>query len=62
MTTYDRSELIDRAVDNLQHTLIEELIIVSLVIMIFLWHFPSAIVPIITIPDHGDIWPSFRCK
>jgi len=48
--TYDRSELIDRAVDNLKHTLIEELIIVSLVILIFLWHFPSAIIPIITIP------------
>jgi Cu(I)/Ag(I) efflux system membrane protein CusA/SilA len=47
---YDRSELIDRSVDNLEHTLIEELIIVSLVIMIFLWHFPSAIIPIITIP------------
>ena len=48
--TYDRSELIDRAVDNLRHTLIEELIIVSLVIMIFLWDLRSAIVPIITIP------------
>ena len=47
---YDRSELIDRAVDNLKHTLIEELIIVSLVILIFLWHFPSALIPIITIP------------
>jgi len=47
---YDRSELIERAVDNLKHTLMEELIIVSLVIMIFLWHFPSAIIPIITIP------------
>jgi Cu(I)/Ag(I) efflux system membrane protein CusA/SilA len=50
VTTYDRSELIDRSVDNLKHTLIEELIIVSLVIMIFLWHFPSAFIPIITIP------------
>ncbi len=48
--TYDRSELIDRSVDNLKHTLLEELIIVSLVILIFLWHFPSAIIPIITIP------------
>jgi Cu(I)/Ag(I) efflux system membrane protein CusA/SilA len=47
---YDRSELIDRAVKNLVHTLIEELIIVSLVILIFLWHFPSASIPIITIP------------
>jgi Cu(I)/Ag(I) efflux system membrane protein CusA/SilA len=50
VTTYDRSELIDRAVDNLRHTLIEELVIVSLVIMIFLWDLRSAIVPIITIP------------
>ena len=48
--TYDRSDLIDRSVDNLKHTLMEELIIVSLVILIFLWHFPSAIIPIITIP------------
>ena len=50
VTTYDRSELIDNAIDNLRHTLIEEIIIVSLVIMVFLWHFPSAIIPIITIP------------
>jgi Cu(I)/Ag(I) efflux system membrane protein CusA/SilA len=50
VTTYDRSDLIDRSVHNLKHTLIEELIIISLVILIFLWHFPSAIIPIITIP------------
>ncbi len=48
--TYDRGELIERAIENLQDTLIEELIIVSIVIMIFLWHIPSALVPIITIP------------
>ncbi len=48
--TYDRSQLIDRSIDNLKHTLIEELIIVSLIILIFLWHFPSAAIPIITIP------------
>ena len=48
--TYDRSELIDRAVDNLRHTLIEELVIVSLVILVFLWHLRSAVVPIIVIP------------
>src|ERR1700722_17262193 len=47
---YDRSDLIDRSIDTLRHTLIEELIIVSLVILIFLWHVPSAIIPIITIP------------
>ena len=50
VTTYDRSDLIDRSIDNLKHTLIEELIIVSLVILIFLWHFPSAIIPITAIP------------
>ncbi|HVJ07252.1 MAG TPA: CusA/CzcA family heavy metal efflux RND transporter [Acidisarcina sp.] len=50
ITTYDRSELIDRAVDNLKHTLLEELVIVSIVILIFLWHIRSAIVPIIIIP------------
>jgi Cu(I)/Ag(I) efflux system membrane protein CusA/SilA len=50
VTTYDRAELIDNAVDNLRHTLVEEIIIVSLVILIFLWHFPSAVIPIITIP------------
>ncbi len=48
--TYDRSELILRAMDTLKHQLIEEMIIVSLVILIFLWHFPSAIIPIVTIP------------
>src|SRR5271166_6080753 len=47
---YDRSELILRSIDNLKHTLIEELIIVALVILIFLWHFPSAIIPVLTIP------------
>jgi Cu(I)/Ag(I) efflux system membrane protein CusA/SilA len=50
VTTYDRSDLIDRSIDTLRHTLIEELIIVSLVILIFLWHVPSAIIPILTIP------------
>lgn len=47
---YDRSDLIDRAIDTLRGTLIEELIIVSLIILLFLWHIPSAIVPIVTIP------------
>ena len=47
---YDRSDLILRSIDNLKHTLIEELVIVALVILIFLWHFPSAIIPVLTIP------------
>lgn len=50
VTTYDRASLIERSIDTLKHTLIEELIIVSLVILIFLWHIPSALVPLITIP------------
>ncbi|MEW6211464.1 MAG: efflux RND transporter permease subunit [Acidobacteriota bacterium] len=50
VTTYDRAELIERAIETLKGTLIEEIIIVSIVIMIFLWHIPSALVPIITIP------------
>ena len=50
MTIYDRSDLILRSIDNLKHTLIEELIIVAIVILIFLWHVPSAIIPILTIP------------
>jgi Cu(I)/Ag(I) efflux system membrane protein CusA/SilA len=50
ITTYDRSDLIKRAIDTLKHQLVEEMIIVSLVIMLFLWHFPSASVPIVTIP------------
>ncbi len=50
VTTYDRAELIERSIENLKHTLTEELIIVSIVIIIFLWHLPSAITPILTIP------------
>ncbi len=50
VTAYDRSDLILRSIDNLKQTLIEELIIVSLVILIFLWHVPSAIIPVLTIP------------
>jgi len=50
VVTYDRSDLIERSIDTLKHTLIEELIIVSVVILIFLWHVPSAIIPIVTIP------------
>ena len=50
VTTYDRSELIKRSVDTLRSKLIEEIIVVSIVILVFLWHVPSAIVPIVTIP------------
>jgi len=50
VTTYDRSELILRAIDTLTHELLTELVVVSLVILLFLWHIPSAIVPVVTIP------------
>jgi Cu(I)/Ag(I) efflux system membrane protein CusA/SilA len=50
VTTYDRSGLIRRSIDTLLHALTEEMLIVSLVILLFLWHIPSAIIPIVTIP------------
>ena len=50
VTTYDRSDLIERAIDTVSDKLVEEIIIVSLVILLFLWHVPSAVVPILTIP------------
>ncbi len=50
VTTYDRSELINRSIETLRSQLIEEMIIVSIIILLFLWHFPSAIIPILTIP------------
>jgi len=47
---YDRSQLIDRAVHTLSHTLLEEAIVVSLVIVVFLLHVRSALVVIVTLP------------
>jgi Cu(I)/Ag(I) efflux system membrane protein CusA/SilA len=47
---YDRSELITRSIDNLKDELLMEMVIVSAVILIFLWHIPSSIIPIVTIP------------
>jgi Cu(I)/Ag(I) efflux system membrane protein CusA/SilA len=48
--TYDRSELIELSIRNLQKTLLTEIIVVSLVIIIFLLHFQSAFVPIFALP------------
>src|SRR4030043_2159 len=48
--TYDRSELIQLSIENLQKTLLTEIIVVSLVIIIFLLHFRSAFVPIFALP------------
>ncbi|MBC7788182.1 MAG: efflux RND transporter permease subunit [Methylophilaceae bacterium] len=50
VTTYDRSQLIKRAVDNLSHKLIEEFVVVALICIIFLWHFRSALVAIVALP------------
>ncbi len=50
VSAYDRSELIQASIDNLKKELLLEMLVVSFVILFFLWHFPSAIVPIITIP------------
>jgi Cu(I)/Ag(I) efflux system membrane protein CusA/SilA len=48
--TYDRSELIQKSIDNLKEELLVEMVVVSLVVMFFLFHLPSASVPIVTIP------------
>ena len=50
VTTYDRSQLIDRAVENLSGKLVEEFIVVALVCGLFLWHVRSALVAIVTLP------------
>jgi Cu(I)/Ag(I) efflux system membrane protein CusA/SilA len=50
VTTYDRSNLIERAISTLEEKLVEELIIVSLVCIVFLWHLRSAFVAILTLP------------
>lgn len=47
---YDRSGLIERAVSTLKEKLIEESIVVALVTLLFLWHLPSALVAIFTLP------------
>ena len=50
VTTYDRSQLIDRAIGNLSEKLVEEFIVVALVCGIFLWHIRSALVAIVALP------------
>ena len=47
---YDRSELIHRSISNVKTTMIEVIVTVVLIILLFLWHFPSAAIPIVTIP------------
>jgi Cu(I)/Ag(I) efflux system membrane protein CusA/SilA len=48
--TYDRSQLIEESVHTLKHTLIEEMVVVSAVIFLFLLHARSALIPILTLP------------
>ena len=50
VTTYDRSGLIRAAIETLRHTLLEEMLVVSVVIFLFLLHARSALIPILTIP------------
>jgi len=54
---YDRSELIDRTIDTLRHALLEEIILVTLAHVIFLWHFRSIL--IVTLPLPISILISF---
>ncbi len=50
LSGYDRSGLIHASIETLQRDLLEEAIIVSVVIMLFLFHFRSALIPILTLP------------
>ena len=55
VTTYARSQLIERAVDNLKDKLIEEFIIVGLVCAVFLFHLRSAFVAILSLPRSDSL-------
>ncbi|MBI4004425.1 MAG: efflux RND transporter permease subunit [Candidatus Omnitrophica bacterium] len=50
VTLYDRSELIRQSIETLKEKLTEEMLVVALVIIFFLWHFRSALIPIIMLP------------
>ena len=50
LPVYDRSSLIHRAIETITHELVLQMLVVSLVVLIFLWHIPSALIPIITLP------------
>ena len=47
---YDRSQLIHRTITNAQETILEVVVTVVLIILVFLWHFPSASIPLVTMP------------
>ena len=57
---YDRSGLIQASIKTLQRDLLEEAIIVSFVTIVFLFHFRSALIPILTLPI-AVVARSFRC-
>jgi len=48
--TYDRSQLIEGAIGTIKKKLTEEMIVVGLIVLLFLWHFRSALIPILTLP------------
>ncbi|MEO0269052.1 MAG: CusA/CzcA family heavy metal efflux RND transporter [candidate division WOR-3 bacterium] len=48
--TYDRSDLIIKSIETLKRKLFEEMLVVSLVIIIFLFHFSSSLIPVLTLP------------
>lgn len=50
VTTYDRSQLIERAIETLSHKLLEEFVVVAVICALFLFHFRSALVAIISLP------------
>ncbi len=47
---YDRSQLIHRTISSAQETIFEVVVTVVLIVLVFLWHFPSAAVPLVTMP------------
>jgi Cu(I)/Ag(I) efflux system membrane protein CusA/SilA len=47
---YDRSELIHRTIDSTRETIIEVVVTLALIVLVFLWHFPSASIPLMTMP------------
>jgi Cu(I)/Ag(I) efflux system membrane protein CusA/SilA len=47
---YDRSDLIHNAIGTVKTTILEVAVTVALIILVFLWHFPSAAIPIVTMP------------
>lgn len=49
-TSYDRSELIEKAIESVKGTLIEEMIVVSIIVLLFLFHWRSALIILIQLP------------